>query len=103
MGWETRGNGGRSYYYTKRKVNGHVVSTYVGAGLAGTLTVRERQAAQAARSAAAEAEREERERIAEHEAAIDTFCDLTDALVHATLLDAGYHRHHRGEWRKRRG
>lgn len=81
MGWETRGNS--RYYYRKRKVAGRVVSEYVGTGL------------HAARVVAQEA--------AAREAELDAFYDLTDALVGAALLNAGYHRHHRGEWRKQRG
>lgn len=29
--------------------------------------------------------------------------ELADLLVQAALVAAGYHQHHRGEWRKRRG
>jgi hypothetical protein len=33
---------------------------------------------------------------------LDELCELTDLLVAATLVQAGYYRHHRGEWRRKR-
>lgn len=33
---------------------------------------------------------------------LEALCDLTDGLLGATLLQAGYRRHDRGEWRKKR-
>ena len=100
MAWETRGSG--TYYYRKRKVNGRVVSEYIGTGF--TACYVEAQEAQARRehAAAVATERAEREQMAAREADLDAFCALTDALVAAALLDAGYRRHHRGEWRKQR-
>jgi hypothetical protein len=37
------------------------------------------------------------------DAQVDEVCRLSDLLTQAVLLAAGYHRHHYGEWRKRRG
>jgi len=37
------------------------------------------------------------------ETPIEELCEATEVLVQAALLAAGYHRHNRGEWRKRRG
>lgn len=101
MAWETRGSG--TYYYRKRKVNGRVISEYIGTGLAARYVAAEEAQARRERAAATAKERGERAAMAGHEAGLDAFCDLTNALVSAALLDAGYHRHHRGEWRKRRG
>jgi len=101
MAWETRGSG--TYYYRKHKVNGRVVSEYIGTGLtARYVAVREAQARQEHNATAAK-ECGERAAIAAREADLDAFCALTDAFVAAALLDAGYHCHHRGEWRKQRG
>ncbi|MGD9893490.1 MAG: hypothetical protein AB7R89_17845 [Dehalococcoidia bacterium] len=36
------------------------------------------------------------------EATLAALCETTDLLVRAALLSAGYHQHHRGEWRRRR-
>jgi len=101
MGWETRGSG--TYYYRKRKVNGRVVNEYIGTGITARFVVAEEAEARRERAATAAKDREEQATMAAHETDLDAFCDLTDALVSAALLDAGYHRHHRGEWRKRRG
>ncbi len=103
MAWETRGNGGGTYYYRKRKVDGRVVSEYVGSGLLATLEASRAAQDRRERAAAAAAERAERDRFRANEAGLDTLCELTDGLVAVALMDAGYHRHHRGEWRKRRG
>lgn len=100
MGWEARGAG--TYYYRKRKVEGRVVSEYVGTGLHAAQVALRVVAAQRKRAATAATDRAEREQMAAHEAELDAFCVLTNALVQAALLDAGYHRHHRGEWRKQR-
>ena len=101
MGWETRGSG--TYYYRKRKVNGRVVNEYIGTGLTARYVAANEAEARRKRVAATAKEREERATMAAREADLDAFCNLTDALVAAALLDAGYRRHHRGEWRKQRG
>src|SRR5262245_22883331 len=96
MGWE------RGYYYRVRKVRGHVVREYVGRGrvaeLAAELDAIGRQEREAER-AARRAEREELEAL---DAPLGELNDLADLLAHAALLAAGFRRHNRGEWRKRR-
>jgi hypothetical protein len=86
-------------------VNGRVRGEYVGGGLVGAL------------GAALDAEeREERQRKvqeqewrttrAKEEAAdalIQRVSEISRVVVEAAFLAAGYHQHHRGEWRKRRG
>ncbi len=101
MAWETRGSG--IYYYRKRKVNGRVISEYIGTGFAALYVASQEAQARQERADAAEKERAEQVKTTAHEAELDSFCGLTDALASAALLEAGYHRHHRGEWRKRRG
>lgn len=102
MALETRGSGGRTYYYRKRKVDGRVVSEYVGSGLLATLEASRMAQERRERATVAAAERAERERMRAAEADLDALCSLADAVAITALLDAGYHRHHRGEWRKRR-
>jgi hypothetical protein len=96
MGWE------RGYYYRVRKVRGRVVREYVGTGpvaeLAAELDAIGRQQREAER-AARRAERAELEAL---DAPLDELNDLADLLAHAALLAAGFRRHKRGEWRKRR-
>ena len=99
MGWETRRNG--AYYYRARKVDGRVVKEYVGAGplaeLLATRDARER----AEHRAVAEGRRAERARLAGVDDAADTADAAIEALLRASLVMAGYHRHQRGEWRRR--
>jgi hypothetical protein len=103
MAWETRGDSGRTYYYRKRKVDGRVVNEYVGSGPLATLEASRAAQDRRERAVAAAVERAEREPFEANEAGLDALCELTDGLVATVLMDAGYHRHHRGEWRKRRG
>jgi hypothetical protein len=98
MGWETRD--GRDYYYRKRRVGGQVVSVYVGGGLIGTLAARED--AHATHKRRAERDTRASPDVAAMDDALAAFAEYTDALATAHLLAHGYHRHHRGEWRKRR-
>jgi hypothetical protein len=102
MAWETRARGGR-YYTRSRKVGGRVVREYVGRGLVGELAAREDAARRAARETAAEARRRDRltaRALGDLVAGLDA---LADDLTSATLAAAGYHRHDRGAWRRRRG
>jgi hypothetical protein len=96
MGWE------RGYYYRVRKVGGRVLREYVGAGRVGEL---------AAELDAAQRERRRldtlalRDKIAELDAietAVKALNGRADLLARAALLTAGFRRHKRGEWRKRR-
>jgi hypothetical protein len=36
-------------------------------------------------------------------APVEELCEGVEILARAALLASGYHRHNRGEWRKRRG
>ena len=97
MAWD------RGRYYTRsRRISGRVVREYVGAGCVGEL---------AAQMDALERERRETERAVRRakraeleacDAPLNELNDLADLLAHAALVVAGFHRHNRGEWRKRR-
>jgi hypothetical protein len=98
MGWD-RGR----YYIRSRKVNGRVVREYVGTGrvaeLAAQLDALEREQ----RLLDALAVRDEKADLAALEGDMKALSETTDLLARAALLAAGFHRHKRGEWRKRRG
>ena len=101
MGWETRVRGGH-YYCRSRKVRGRVIREYIGRGtLAERVANRDaaRRAERAAESAARSIERTTRETADTPLAAFD---GILDGLTVTALTRAGYHRHHRGEWRRRR-
>lgn len=99
MGWEQRGN--RTYYYTARREGGKVVKEYVHPLVADCAALidqdrRERREADAA------ALRKARADLDALDAALVPLNNLADTLTAAAMLAAGYRRHHRGPWRKRR-
>jgi hypothetical protein len=100
MGWETRG--GKRYYYRARKVKGRVVKEYVGTGLIGEVAGAVDGACRAERAAVRERRRAERSTLHGLDGAGDRFDRAVEALAWASLVAGGYHRHHRGEWRRRR-
>ena len=102
MAWETRQRGGR-YYTRSKKVNGRVVREYVGKGVTGERAAAADERERAQRQAQQAAWRSECERIELAIAPLEEFYDVVETLARASLLLAGYHRHHRGEWRRRRG
>jgi hypothetical protein len=99
MGWEERG-GGR-YYYRKRRVNGRVVSEYVGSAArpwVGPLVDLE-EANRNERAAERALERARREREQADDAALDDMASWAESLTTALLLAAGCHTH-KGTWRR---
>lgn len=44
----------------------------------------------------------EDEQLEQRTAVLEKYCDEIDKLTAATLEEWGFHRHKRGEWRKRR-
>jgi hypothetical protein len=101
MAWETRG-GSRYYTRTRRLPGGRFVREYIGVGLLGELAEAEDLEARRIREEARRAWREEVDELRRRDAAVAAFCEETDLLLQAALLAAGYHRHARGAWRRRR-
>ena len=102
MGWERRERGGL-YYTRSRRVGGHVVREYVGGGALGALAAELDAEGRAERRARADELRAAGTEWAELETMTRELDELADGLAAAALLLAGYHRHDRGEWRRRRG
>ena len=102
MGWERRSRGGR-YYTRSRRVGGRVLREYLGSGLVAELAARLDAEERAERRERAEAERADRARLEGADRQLAEFCDVAEALARGALLLAGYHRHDRGDWRRRRG
>jgi len=100
MGWETRG--GKRYYYRARKVDGRVVKEYVGTGPLAELTATVDEASRGERTAARERRRGERAALLDLDEAASGFDLAAAALAGVSMVAAGYHRHRRGEWRRRR-
>lgn len=97
MGWDQ----GR-YYTQSKKVNGRVEREYVGTGEVAELVAEMDALQRAERRHAALDRRRQREELSALDADLTALDELTDLLARAALLASGYHRHKRGEWRKRR-
>ncbi len=99
MGWEKRGSG--QYYYRKKRVNGRVVSEYVGSGILAEAT----QMLDQVEKGKADLEKAEQQIDKEQAAAIDQAIDQNlvsiGDLIKSTLIAYGYHKV-KGEWRKKR-
>jgi len=101
MAWETRNGGGR-YYTRSKRVNGRVRREYIGSGPVAELI--------AAQDAERRGERDEswaawnrlKRDLQNAEALVDRCWEEASALTTGVLVSAGFYRHHRGEWRKRR-
>jgi len=102
MAWERRPRGTR-YYTRSRKVDGRTVRQYVGSGLLGALAHEK----DAARRAQAQEETGRwhaiRSQLEAADRATAEFIRAAERRVQVALVLAGYHQHHRGEWRKHRG
>lgn len=100
MAWERRRQG--TYYYRTRKEQGRVIKEYVGTGPLAEIAAERDALARAARADEAEIQRRERAALLAIDAPLEVFTDSLETLTRACLLHAGFHRHHGGEWRKRR-
>ena len=101
MAWEKRERGGL-YYTRSRKVNGRVVREYVGTGPLAELAAQMDALKRCQREEEVQALREECERMEALESPLEELYEAAEVLTRATLLAAGYRRHKRGEWRKKR-
>ena len=97
MGWEL----GR-YYTRSRKRNGRVVREYIGGGEVARLVAEMDAIDRDERKAKAAAWRAEKARMDSLDAEVAAVCCMADLVARAVLTAAGYHQHHRSEWRKRR-
>ena len=101
MPWTRRGR--HRYFFRKRRVGGRVVRRSLGRGpeaqLAAALDAqkqREREAEWARR-------RRERGRWDAKTETVQRLIEVSDLLVRAALLAAGFHQHERGAWRRKHG
>ena len=102
MAWQVVG--GRKYYYRHRRVGGRPRTVYVGAAddPAAELAAAADHLRRLGREAAARERHAEQARQQEAQAPLVRLCAVSDVLTRAALLSAGFHRHHRGPWRRRR-
>ena len=101
MGWEKRDRGGL-YYTRSKKVGGRVVREYVGGGILGHLAALQDAQERRRREQEAALRQEERERLEALVAPVEDLCEAAEIMYRAALLSAGFRRHQRGEWRRKR-
>ena len=99
--WERRQRGG-PYYTRSRKEGGKVIREYVGGGDLGEPAAHMDAEERRLREEEKVSRREERERLDTLAAPVEELCEAAEVIARATLIASGYHRHNRGEWRKRR-
>lgn len=99
MGWDKDGR----YYTRSRRENGRVIREYVGGGLVGQYASQLDAIERDTRLTQRECERTRREESEVRDQELEHLEELADLVVRAVLASAGFHQHHRGEWRKRRG
>lgn len=98
MGWEKRGLG--QYYYRKKRVNGRVVSEYVGSGILAEATLMLDQVEKGKTDLEKIEQQIEKEQAAAIDQAVDQNLVSIGELIESTLIAYGYHKV-KGEWRKR--
>lgn len=96
MAWEPRGN--RRFFYRSTRVNGRVVTKYLGKGPAAIAAAAEIAQARKQR----QVEQAQLRAMENEDAPLDQLMELlqnrADLLLEASLISRGY-RQHRGEWR----
>jgi hypothetical protein len=103
VAWERRGGG--FYFYRSLRVGRRVRKEYFGAGDIGELAEKLFEVERLEREAdRVDAEEQLASAIAAcpPEDQLSAFSEQVDKMVSDALTSAGFHRHKRGEWRKRR-
>src|SRR5262245_37811952 len=100
MPWANRGD--RRYYYRSSRVNGRPTKVYVGTGEAAAEAAAEVERRKAERAERQRARAAEADAYGQSTAPLDELCRFTDVLLRVSLVLAGFRRHDRGEWRRRR-
>ena len=101
MGWERRQRGG-AYYVMKTRYGSMVVSHYVGKGETAQAIAYCEAGRQVEKAYHAALWCEERAGWEEVQNALSGFCEAVLTLFTHQMEAAGYHRHNRGKWRRRR-
>jgi hypothetical protein len=93
---------GRPYLYKSVRRDGRVTSEYVTSGAAAVLIDRLETIDKDKRDYERWHAKQEGEASDALERDLDVLCKQARELAEAALNEAGYHKHHRGEWRKSR-
>jgi hypothetical protein len=102
MAWESRGGAGR-YYTRSRRENGRVVREYCGAGPPGELAARWDEQERKRIEIEHQLWQTGKKAIEQPDEQVDGLEEMARRLICLELQAAGFHQHHRGEWRKKRG
>src|SRR5262245_41513058 len=100
MAWETRRGRGRFYTRSVRRGD-RIIRVYVGTGPAAEAAAAEDVARRLEREADFEARRQEQGHQRRQEVLLRELFVLTDLVLAAALTLAGFHRCHRGPWRRK--
>ena len=100
MGWKQIN--GRSYYYRSVREGGRVRSEYVGAGETASLIAQLDAIDRDERAVERQEWMAERDQADAEDREFAEWFDEIEAVADAAMFAAGYHKHHRGEWRRRR-
>jgi hypothetical protein len=93
---------GRPYLYRSLRREGRVTSQYGGSGETALLIAAWETIERDSRDLDRWLEQENRRDLDEVNQALDVMVKRGLALAREALTEAGYHQHHRGEWRRRR-
>src|SRR5215813_11548754 len=96
MGIERRGN--QAYFYRKKRFGRRVVSVYAGSGEGALLEASAREEDRLRRLE----QRAELDRLMAAEQRLIEAYNRVELIFRAAMTAAGYHKHCRGQWRKRR-
>ena len=94
---------GRPYLYRSVRRGGKVTSEYVASGEAALLIHRMETVERDKRDDETWRRRNECGELEEVERGLNDLCKRAQMLAAEALTAAGFHQHHRGEWRMRRG
>jgi hypothetical protein len=93
---------GRPYLYRSFRRRGRVTSEYLGSGKAAGIMAALEACDRDKRDFARWQEQEDRRELDKLDRSVGEVVERTLALARDVLTAAGYHQHHRGEWRRRR-
>jgi hypothetical protein len=91
------------YYTRSKKVNGRVVREYIGTGDFAELVAKLDALEREQRELEHADEKALRNELTALDGTLSEMDSQAEVLARAALIVAGYHQHHRSEWRKRRG
>ena len=100
MSWEKR-NGTGAYYTRSRRVNGRLVREYIGQGILGEIAYQQDLILRSESTVVRESLELQKVEHATLLSDIDTFSDFAECIASGFLVVSGFHKHHRGEWRRR--